>query len=76
MDGIQLHGDESPKFCEQFDILTIKTLRVKNYKSLSVMDDYNVDGFLLDTFSKEQFGGTGKTFDWSLLNGNSKTPRD
>ena len=31
------------------------------------MNDYNVDAFLFDTFSKDKYGGTGETFDWSLF---------
>ena len=38
------------------------------------MDQYNVAGFLLDTFSNQQYGGTGETFDWSLINEQIDTP--
>ena len=31
------------------------------------MDKYNVDAFILDTFSKNKYGGTGEIFDWSLF---------
>ena len=65
---IQLHGDESSNFCNQFEVPVLKALRIKDKASFSVMSDFNVDGFLLDTFSKDSYGGTGKTFDWSLLN--------
>ncbi|HIC38174.1 MAG TPA: phosphoribosylanthranilate isomerase [Candidatus Marinimicrobia bacterium] len=71
---IQLHGDESPNFCNQFDLPVLKALRIKNKESLSAMNDYNVAGFLLDTFSNNQYGGTGETFDWSILNRKSETP--
>ena len=71
---IQLHGDETPGFCNQFDVPVFKAVRIKNEASLSVMDQYNVAGFLLDTFSNKQYGGTGETFDWSLLNEQIETP--
>jgi phosphoribosylanthranilate isomerase len=70
---IQLHGDETPGFCKQFEVPVLKALRIKDKASLSVMDQYNVAGFLLDTFSTKQYGGTGETFDWSLLNGKLET---
>ena len=71
---IQLHGDETPGFCKQFEVPVLKALRIKDKASLSVMDQYNVAGFLLDTFSNKQYGGTGKRFDWSLLNEQIDTP--
>ena len=71
---IQLHGDEIPGFCNQFDVPVFKAVRIKNEASLSVMDQYNVAGFLLDTFSNKQYGGTGETFDWSILNEQIDTP--
>ena len=74
LDMIQLHGDETPDFCNQFDVAILKALRIKNEASLSVMDQYDVAMFLLDTFSNDQYGGTGETFDWSVLNRKYKTP--
>jgi phosphoribosylanthranilate isomerase len=74
LDMIQLHGDETPDFCSQFDVAILKALRIKNEASLSVMDQYDVAVFLLDTFSNDQYGGTGETFDWSVLNRKFKTP--
>ena len=71
---IQLHGDERSGFCNQFDVPVFKAVRIKNEASLSVMDQYNVAGFLLDTFSNKQYGGTGETFDWSLINEQIDTP--
>ena len=56
---IQLHGDETPGFCKQFEVPVLKALRIKDKASLSVMDQYNVAGFLLDTFSTKQYCGTG-----------------
>jgi len=71
---IQLHGDESSNFCNQFEVPVFKAVRIKNEASLSVMNQYNVGGILLDTFSNKQYGGTGKTFDWSLINEQIDTP--
>lgn len=74
LDMIQLHSDETPDFCNQFDVPILKALRIKNEASLSIVDQYDVAVFLLDTFSNDQYGGTGETFDWSVLNRKFKTP--
>lgn len=71
---IQLHGNELPEFCNQFDIPVIKAIRVKDEATLTEIHSYNVDAILLDTFSKQQYGGTGKIFDWSFIQGKIDTP--
>ena len=63
---IQLHGDEEKDFCSKFDVKVIKAIRVKDENSLEMMKRYKVSAFLLDNFSKEIPGGTGKSFDWDL----------
>lgn len=63
---IQLHGDESPSYCNLIEGKLIKAIRVKNEKSIELLKKYDVDAFLLDSFDKESYGGSGLTFDWKL----------
>ncbi len=66
LDAVQLHGDESPALCKKINCRVIKVVRVKDAASLKAMSHYEVDGFLLDTYKEDQWGGTGKVFDWEL----------
>ena len=66
LDRVQLHGNESPTFCKKIRRHVIKAIRVKDIQSLKKLSDYPVSSFLLDTFSEDQYGGTGKVFDWNL----------
>lgn len=65
---LQFHGDEEDSFCRQFDQLFWKTIRVKDSQSLEAINDFpSADAILLETFSQGAYGGTGKVFDWGLL---------
>jgi len=68
LDLVQLHGDESPDLCCELMPYTIKALRIKDESSLRTSQTYlgKVRALLLDTYSKDKAGGTGKTFDWQL----------
>ena len=63
---VQLHGDESPSYCNLVEGKLIKAIRVKNDRSIEGLKKYDVDAFLLDSFDKNSFGGSGLTFDWKL----------
>jgi len=70
LNWVQLHGDESPEFCESFLSLsakTMKALRIKNKNDIERADQYYTDAILLDAFEKGKYGGTGKTFDWNIV---------
>ncbi|MEO0828079.1 MAG: phosphoribosylanthranilate isomerase [Cyanobacteria bacterium J06639_16] len=74
LSAIQLHGSESPDFCQQLraalpNLEIIKAFRVKTPESLRQIAAYAdiVDGFLLDAYHPDQLGGTGKTLDWASL---------
>lgn len=68
LDLIQLHGNEPPHVCKEFMPHTIKAFRIKDELSLQAIKPYHgkVKALLLDTYSEEKKGGTGKTFDWDL----------
>lgn len=72
--AVQLHGDESPDFCQLLreslpNNEIIKALRIKTIDDLERADIYSncVDTLLLDAYHPNQFGGTGKTIDWENL---------
>ena len=64
--ALQFHGQESPAFCQQFSVMTIKAFPIRDAASLEAMAAYDTDAFLLDSQVEGQPGGTGQTFDWSL----------
>jgi len=70
LDWVQLHGDETPEFCNEFlshNIKVMKALRVKEQADIEKADDYFTDAILLDAFDPEKYGGTGLTFDWNII---------
>jgi phosphoribosylanthranilate isomerase len=79
LDLIQLHGDESPVFCENLKegkLKIIKAFQIDDQFNFSLLNEYEgtVDYFLFDTKSKS-YGGSGRKFNWSLLSNYSyKTP--
>jgi phosphoribosylanthranilate isomerase len=65
--AIQMHGDESPEFCRSLCFLpTIKAFRVRKTADISLYKQYHTNAWLLDTYSADQYGGTGKTFSWEI----------
>ena len=75
---IQLHGDETEEFISELrqklnsKIAIIKVIRIGNQTSEELQKTINqqpitLNYLLFDTDSKA-FGGTGKTFDWNILN--------
>ncbi|HEY5327627.1 MAG TPA: phosphoribosylanthranilate isomerase, partial [Mucilaginibacter sp.] len=69
-DAIQLHGDESPGFCNSFrdKVEVIKSFGLNDSFDFDQLKAYqdNVDFFLFDT-KTDIYGGSGNTFDWALL---------
>ena len=65
IDLVQLHGQETNEYIkilkQKIDVPIIKAIQIKNDDSFNV--DYDVDYYLFDYGS----GGTGESFDWSML---------
>lgn len=72
LDLIQLHGSESPAFCERLKANSrqqlIKAFNIATQEDLEQTIPYEglVDYFLFDTKAK-MVGGNGTQFDWSIL---------
>lgn len=69
LDIAQLHGEESAGYCREINNRVWKVFRVKDKESLIKIEDYKVEGYLFDTFSKEHQGGTGESFSWDIIDG-------
>jgi len=69
IDLLQYHGDESPEYCESSLKPWIKALRVGGDENLNqeVLRFRNAKAILFDSYDVERRGGTGTSFDWSLL---------
>lgn len=67
--AIQLSGDEPPGYRLEVNLPVIRSLRVGNGRPVPDLGEYRCDAFLFDTYREGCYGGTGSTFDWSLLEG-------
>lgn len=66
---LQFHGDESPEFCASFGRPYVKAFKPGREADLikSASRHGGAAGWLFDAFDDRQVGGTGETFDWSLI---------
>jgi phosphoribosylanthranilate isomerase len=69
LDVLQFHGEEAPEFCYQFGKPYLKAIRVKPGVDLveCAARYSSAQGLLLDAFVEGTQGGTGESFDWSLI---------
>lgn len=69
LNTLQFHGDETPEYCSAFKdrYKVIKAFRLKDKNDLKRINDYDVDYYLLDTYKSDTIGGTGRVFDWKIL---------
>jgi phosphoribosylanthranilate isomerase len=63
---LQFHGEETPEFCTQFGVMSMKAFRVRDADSLLALPNYATDAYLLDAYSPDAHGGTGAKFNWDL----------
>ena len=75
LDYIQLHGDETPEFCNTMIKPVIKVFSIDNKFDNFVLEEYKVYALLFDTYKKGKIGGTGESFNcfWIALANKSGT---
>ena len=71
LDLVQLHGDETPEFCNflyKKGIKISKAFQIHEDFDFTKLNDYQTvcDYFLFDTKTKN-YGGSGRKFDWDIL---------
>jgi phosphoribosylanthranilate isomerase len=68
---LQLHGDEGTEFCEEAARRTgakvMKAFQVSDAGDVRAAEAFRTDFHLFDARVPDLRGGTGQTFDWSLL---------
>jgi phosphoribosylanthranilate isomerase len=67
--ALQLHGSESPEFCQRLveeGIPFEKALPVRGPDSLVDLPDFMTRTVLLDSGNAAEFGGSGRTFPWEI----------
>lgn len=69
IDLLQFHGDEENDFCSQFQRPFIKAQRVRETSDVvaSCVRFPDALAILLDSYKPGVPGGTGESFDWSLI---------
>ena len=67
LDYVQFHGEETPEFIHQQGYPAIKALSVRDKEDVRAAANYNVDYYLFDAPGTDFKGGSGHTFDWTLL---------
>lgn len=67
LDYVQYHGEESPEYIIQQGYPSIKALSVRCAEDVQAATNYDVDYYLFDAPGTDYKGGSGHTFDWTLL---------
>jgi phosphoribosylanthranilate isomerase len=63
---LQFHGRETPEYCAQFGMMTMKAFRIRDAASLKEIPQYQTHAYLLDSYVAGKAGGTGAVFNWNL----------
>ncbi|MFJ8512606.1 phosphoribosylanthranilate isomerase [Lysinibacillus xylanilyticus] len=67
LDYVQYHGEETPEFIRQQGYPAIKALSIRGAEDVQMAANYDVDYYLFDAPGTDFKGGSGHTFDWTLL---------
>jgi phosphoribosylanthranilate isomerase len=73
LNAVQLHGEEPAEYVSKINFPVIKSFRINGNFDFSMLEKYTVTSFLFDTYSNGEYGGTGKTFNWTLIPNNVKS---
>ena len=64
---VQLHGEETPEFCQQLPWPVVKTFRFTVQVQPEMMRQYAVAAYLIEGFHADLYGGGGALADWQRV---------
>ncbi|GIW41674.1 MAG: N-(5'-phosphoribosyl)anthranilate isomerase [Candidatus Binatia bacterium] len=67
LDALQFHGNEPLEALRGWSVPVIRAVRVRHTRDVEEALASGADFVLADTYFPASAGGTGRTFDWSLL---------
>ena len=76
LDILQFHGEETAEYCDhfrdQYEIWKAFSVKDRGIEKRLLKYKKHIDLYLLDAYNKEVRGGSGKVFNWDLIEGMSK----
>lgn len=66
---VQLHGDEPDELVEAIQVPVIQAFSIRSKEDVGKLERSKADFILVDAPGTDYRGGSGKVFDWSLLEG-------
>jgi phosphoribosylanthranilate isomerase len=67
VDSLQLHGDELPELLRGLPSCDFKAVRIADERDVDAASGFRGPRLLVDAKVGDALGGTGRTFDWSLI---------
>ncbi|MFD1205072.1 MULTISPECIES: phosphoribosylanthranilate isomerase [Sporosarcina] len=67
LDYVQYHGEETDDFIQKISLPSIKVVSVRGDEEIKKTTCFKSDYVLFDTPGIDFRGGSGKTFDWSVI---------
>jgi phosphoribosylanthranilate isomerase len=64
--SLQFHGEETAEYCRGWGMKVIKAFRVRERSSLTAIQGFPADLYLLDSWSSG-YGGSGRSFSWEWI---------
>ena len=67
LNAVQLHNNDAVIAENEFSYPVIRAFRIKDEFDFNILNNFNDNYFLLDSYSQNELGGTGKSFNWSVI---------
>lgn len=67
LNAVQLHNNDAVIAENEFSYPVIRAFRIKDEFDFNILNNFNDNYFLLDSYSQNELGGTGKSFNWSII---------